>query len=97
MGSAPQELQGSASGFLATGRTFGQSLSVALAGAIFATTGGATAGLALASRTHQRSSNIAVWQQMFVHGFQVTFLVCAFVAIIGIFTSLIRGKKVKIN
>jgi EmrB/QacA subfamily drug resistance transporter len=97
MGSAPQELQGSASGFLATGRTFGQSLSVALAGAVFATTGGATAGLLLASRTQQRGVNNAVWQHMFVHGFQITFLVCAIFAGIAIFTSLVRGKQVKIN
>ncbi|HLY31662.1 MAG TPA: MFS transporter, partial [Ktedonobacterales bacterium] len=36
MGAAPRQLQGSAAGFLATGRVVGQSLSVALAGAIFA-------------------------------------------------------------
>jgi EmrB/QacA subfamily drug resistance transporter len=97
LGSAPPELQGSASGFLATGRTFGQSLSVALAGVVFAATGGATAGLVLASQSQQHGSNITALQQVFVHSFQTTFLVCAFVAIIGIFTSLVRGKKVKVR
>src|SRR6266568_3090625 len=37
LGAVPRSRQGSASGFLATGRVVGQSLSVALAGAIFAT------------------------------------------------------------
>ncbi len=44
LGSAPRHLQGSASGFLAMARTMGQSVSVALAGAIFAGLGGAAAG-----------------------------------------------------
>ena len=92
LGSAPRELQGSASGFLATGRTLGQSVSVALAGAVFVATGGATAGLALAAQSQQPDPNIAMWQQTFVHSFQTTFLVCGVVAAIGIFTSLVRGK-----
>jgi EmrB/QacA subfamily drug resistance transporter len=95
LGSAPKELQGSASGFLATGRTFGQSLSVALAGAVFATTGGAAAGLVLASQAQQDSSNMAALQQTFVQGFHITFLVCAVVAAVGIFAALVRGKQVK--
>src|SRR5205807_7833998 len=45
LGSAPKGQQGSASGFLATGRVVGQSLRVALAGAIFASLVGA-AGVA---------------------------------------------------
>src|SRR5207248_5773479 len=49
MGAAPRNQQGTASGFLATGRVVGQSISVALAGAIFAAFGGATAGLILSS------------------------------------------------
>jgi MFS family permease len=47
MGDAPGEHQGSAAGFLATGRVIGQSVSVALAGAIFTGLGGAAAGAAL--------------------------------------------------
>ncbi|GAC1568369.1 MAG: MFS transporter [Ktedonobacteraceae bacterium] len=49
MGAAPRSHQGSASGFLATGRVVGQSVSVALAGAIFTSLGGATAGVLLVS------------------------------------------------
>jgi EmrB/QacA subfamily drug resistance transporter len=92
MGSAPREFQGSASSFLATGRTFGMSLSVALAGAIFAATGGATAGLALVSLSQQHSPNVAALQQTFVDGLHITFLVGAVIAAMGIFTSLVRGK-----
>src|SRR5262249_36892688 len=42
LGAAPRDQQGAASGFLATGRVVGQSISVALAGAVFAGLGGAT-------------------------------------------------------
>ena len=47
MNAAPASEQGESSGLLATGRVLGQSLSVALAGAIFAGLGGAEAGRAL--------------------------------------------------
>lgn len=91
MGSAPREGQGIAAGFLATGRVMGQSLSVALAGAIFAGLGGATAGLAIA--THQSTTPLSELQQTFVHSFHVTFVVCACIAVAGIFMSLVRGKE----
>jgi EmrB/QacA subfamily drug resistance transporter len=93
MGAAPRAQQGSAAGFLATGRVVGQSLSVALAGAIFASLGGAAAGRALATNTNLSTAEIAVLQQTFSHSFQITFIVCASIAAIGIFTSLIRGKE----
>src|SRR6185436_7040947 len=47
MNAAPTNEQGESSGLLATGRVLGQSLSVALAGAIFAGLGGAEAGRTL--------------------------------------------------
>src|SRR6266516_2350195 len=47
MNAAPTSEQGESSGLLATGRVLGQSLSVALAGAIFAGLGGAEAGRTL--------------------------------------------------
>jgi EmrB/QacA subfamily drug resistance transporter len=93
LGSAPREMQGSASGFLATGRVMGQSLSVALAGAIFAGLGGSAAGALLTA--HPQSTQIAALQQTFVHSFQVTFLVCASIAVVGVFASLVRGKEAK--
>jgi len=64
---------------------------VALSGAIFAGLGGATAGLALV--THQSTTPLSVLQQTFVSSFHVTFIVCACIAAIGIFASLVRGKE----
>lgn len=95
MGAAPRALQGSASGFLATGRVFGQSVSIALAGAIFTGFGGAVAGAVLAA--NKGGAHTTALQQTFVSGFHTTFLVCAAIAAIGIFASLIRGKEAPKN
>jgi EmrB/QacA subfamily drug resistance transporter len=96
LGSAPRNQQGSASGFLATGRTMGQSLSVALSGAIFAGLGGADAGLLLAANHSQVvPGQLVALQHTFTSSFQATFIVCACIAAIGIFTSLVRGKEEK--
>ncbi len=91
LGSAPPQQRGSASGFLATGRSMGQSLSVALAGAVFTSLGGSAAGLALQKHT----GNVSVLQQTFITGFRTALLVCASIAAIGVFTSLIRGSDEK--
>ncbi len=93
MGAAPREQQGSASGFLATGRVVGQSVSVALAGAIFTSLGGAAAGsiLALQGRTLS-AAQMSALQQAFAYAFHITCIVCASIAAIGVFTSLVRGK-----
>ncbi|HEU5228540.1 MAG TPA: MFS transporter [Ktedonobacteraceae bacterium] len=91
LGSAPRQRQGVASGFLATGRTVGQSLSVALAGTIFASLGGAQAGRLL-MLTHA-NQDVSQLQQIFVYSFQITFIVSAAIAAIGIFASLVRGKE----
>ncbi len=98
MGAAPRARQGVAAGFLATGRVIGQSLSVALTGAIFASLGGAAAGLALvriqqSSGVHHSAQQIAALQQTFTHAFSVTFTVCACIAAFGVLTSLVRGKS----
>jgi EmrB/QacA subfamily drug resistance transporter len=93
MGAAPSELQGSASGFLATGRVFGQTLSIALAGAIFAGLGGAAAGQAIITQ-HLTPGQLHGLQRIFVYGFHITFLVCAAIAAIGIIASLMREKRV---
>lgn len=92
LGAAPRHRQGLASGFLATGRTMGQSFSVALAGAIFGALGGSEAGRLLSS-TNAQGARLADLQQTFTHGFQTTFIVCACIAAIGIFASLVRGKE----
>ncbi len=96
LGSAPRNQQGSASGFLATGRTMGQSLSVALSGAIFAGLGGASAGLSLgANHSPFAPGQLVSLQHIFDSSFQATFIVCACIAAIGIFTSLVRGKETR--
>ncbi|MEO6892989.1 MAG: MFS transporter [Ktedonobacteraceae bacterium] len=96
MGDAPAGQQGVAAGFLATGRVVGQSISVALAGAIFTALGGATAGLSLVvGRQHNTLSpeHMSALQQTFAHSFQTAFIVCACIAAIGVLTSLVRGKE----
>ncbi|HLI09101.1 MAG TPA: MFS transporter [Ktedonobacteraceae bacterium] len=94
MGAAPRTMQGSAAGFLATGRVVGQSVSVALAGAIFASLGGATAGLILVSRQSTLPpAAVQVLQTTFANAFHYTFITCAAIAAIGILTSLVRGKQ----
>jgi hypothetical protein len=99
MGSAPRTEQGVASGFLATGRVIGQSTSVALAGAIFTSLGGAVAGAQLAALYHGQGPRSypsvypAALQATFVSSFHATFLACAAVAVIGVFASLVRGKE----
>jgi EmrB/QacA subfamily drug resistance transporter len=96
MGAAPRGQQGIASGFLATGRVVGQSVSVALAGAIFTSLGGALAGsLLVAQQFHysMKPEQIAALQSSFSHAFQVAFIVCAGIAAFGVLTSLVRGKE----
>jgi EmrB/QacA subfamily drug resistance transporter len=96
MGAAPPGRQGSAAGFLATGRVVGQSISVALAGAIFASLGGSSAGRVLAGMSSGSTLDpqmAAALEQTFVDAFRTTFVVLACVAAIGVVTSLVRGKE----
>lgn len=94
MGSAPRNRQGVAAGFLATGRVVGQSVSVALAGAIFTSLGGAIAGAVLArGLQHLSTEHISALQNTFTNGFHTAFIVCAAIAALGVFTSLVRGKE----
>ncbi|HKF36538.1 MAG TPA: MFS transporter [Ktedonobacteraceae bacterium] len=93
MGAAPPDQQGSASGFLATGRVVGQSISVAIAGAIFAGFGGAVAGRALVSNPMLSPAGISALQQTFATGFHAAFVACAAIAAFGVLTSLVRGKE----
>ncbi len=93
MGSAPRNRQGVAAGFLATGRVMGQSVSVALAGAVFTSLGGAIAGVILIGGAHLPPPTIAHLQNTFTTAFHTTFIVCASIAALGVFTSLVRGKE----
>jgi EmrB/QacA subfamily drug resistance transporter len=95
MNAVPPGEQGEASGLLATGRVVGQSLSVALAGAIFVGVGGASAGRALAATPAGAVApeNIAALQQTFLTGFKGALMVCAAVAAAGLLATLIRGDE----
>jgi MFS family permease len=96
MNTAPASEQGESSGLLATGRILGQSLSVALAGAIFSGLGGAEAGRSLIeAKTHIPvfSGDINIVQVRFVAGFHTALLVCAGIAAVGIVAALIRGPE----
>lgn len=99
MGAAPRNRQGVASGFLATGRVVGQSISVALAGAIFTSLGGAVAGAILVQSTRRMPlEKVVSLQNTFTSAFHATFIACAVIAAVGIFTSLVRGnEKVQIR
>ncbi len=93
MGAAPRSKQGQASGLLATERVVGQSVSVAIAGAIFTSLGGAAAGLALSSGTVLAPGDLAALRSIFVSGFQAAFLACAAFAAIGVLTAFVRGNE----
>ncbi|HLV99611.1 MAG TPA: MFS transporter [Ktedonobacterales bacterium] len=94
MGAAPLREQSIASGILGTGRVIGQSLSVALAGAIFATLGGAAAGNILQTqRTTLSPATVSALQATFITSFRVALLVCAGVAMLGVLTAAVRGNE----
>ncbi len=94
MGAAPPDKQGVASSLLSTGRVIGQSLSVALAGAIFASLGGAAAGTILeAQRGTLSSDSVSALQATFVSSYRVAFLACAGLAMLGVFTAAVRGDE----
>jgi EmrB/QacA subfamily drug resistance transporter len=94
MGAAPADELGVASGVLATGRVIGQSLSVAVAGAVFTSFGGAAAGAALAAgRETLTIEQARALQQTFVTSLHAAFMVCALLAALGIVTALLRGAE----
>jgi EmrB/QacA subfamily drug resistance transporter len=92
MGAAPPEEQGIASGILATGRVIGQSLSVAVAGAVFTSFGAAAAGATLAAkRPRLNVAQTSALEHTFVTGLHAAFVVCAVLAAVGVVTALVRG------
>jgi EmrB/QacA subfamily drug resistance transporter len=97
MGAAPATEQGEASGLLATARVTGQALSVAVAGAVFTSLGGAAAGSALVARrvawSHASVAQTADFEATFLHGFRGALIVCAAFAAIGVLTALVRGRE----
>ena len=94
MGAAPADEQGVASGVLATARVIGQSLSVALAGAVFTSSGAAAAGATLeASRRTLSAEQVQALQQTFVSGLHDALVVCAVLAGIGVVAALSQGGE----
>ncbi|EYF05181.1 Hypothetical protein CAP_3546 [Chondromyces apiculatus DSM 436] len=94
LGAAPKDKQGVASGLLATGRVVGQSLSVALAGAVFPSLGGAAAGHELEKLRDAGASaaQMAPLEATFEGAFKTTFMVCAAIASVGVAATLVRGR-----
>ena len=88
MGAAPRDRQGVAAGMLATGRTTGQSISVAIAGAVFGSLGAAAAGRKLLKRPHDLQLAAT-----FQRGFHWALITCAIIAAIAVVTSLLRGRE----
>ncbi len=96
LGAAPEARRGSASSVLATGRVLGQSVSVALAGAIFTSLGAAAAGRRLILLTGAHGSGPlqrGALEHTFMQGIHAAFLACAAVAALGLVTTLLWGKE----
>jgi EmrB/QacA subfamily drug resistance transporter len=90
MGAAPEDRRGVASGMLATGRVVGQSLSVAIAGALFAGLGGAAAGMALHDAA---AADASALNDTFTAAYRTTLHVAAAIAALGVVTSATRGRS----
>src|SRR5258706_5541840 len=94
MGAAPARQQGAASGMLARGRVIGQSMSIAIAGAVLTSYGAAAAGTELAAgRGELSAEQTRALQDTFMAGMHAAFLVCAALAPLGVVTSLVRGNQ----
>ena len=92
MSAAPESQQGMASGVFATARITGQALSVAVAGAVFATLGGAAAASALAAAPAADAGRPAL-EAAFLRAFHAAFVTCAAFAALGALAALVRGRE----
>jgi EmrB/QacA subfamily drug resistance transporter len=97
MSAAPESQQGMASGVFATTRITGQALSVAVAGAVFGSLGGAAAGTALLAQGAPvaAASDAArgALEATFLRGFHAAFVACAVFALLGALAALLRGDE----
>jgi EmrB/QacA subfamily drug resistance transporter len=87
MGAAPRERQGVAAGVLATGRVVGQSLSIALAGALFDVFGGSDAATPLRQGAATGASIRA-----YLHGMHGALWGCSVLALAASAVALVRGR-----
>jgi EmrB/QacA subfamily drug resistance transporter len=92
MSAAPPSQQGMASGVFATTRITGQALSVAVAGAVFATLGGAAAGSALLAVGANDAARAAM-EATFLHAFHAALVTCSGFAALGAVAALVRGRE----
>jgi len=95
MGAAPADQSGTISGLVATTRVVAQSLSVAIAGAVFTGLGGAAAAVTLiAGRASGggTAAEIVALQAQFLRALHATIVVCGALAALGILTTLVRGS-----
>jgi EmrB/QacA subfamily drug resistance transporter len=93
LGAAPPERQGLAGGLLATGRVLGQSLSIALSGAVFAGLGGADAARELGERGARGALDPRL-VETFLSGYRAALWVSAACALLGMFIALGRPRMV---
>jgi EmrB/QacA subfamily drug resistance transporter len=92
LGAAPSDQQGVAGGLLATGRVLGQSLAVALSGAVFAGFGGADAGRALMKRGPGAPLDPEL-VATFLRGYRAALWVAASCAALGALLALGRSRQ----
>lgn len=93
---APESERGEMSGLLSTGHVVGQSLSIALASAIFAGLGSGAAGALLDHRGSSMSPHqLSAVQATFLDGFRIALLVCSAFAVLGVLTSLFARLRVQ--
>ncbi|HEY8944059.1 MAG TPA: MFS transporter, partial [Polyangiaceae bacterium] len=88
MGAAPPERRGVASGILATARVVGQSMSIAVTGAIFTAYGAARAGHALGAGSADPTHDAE-----FLAGFRAALSVCATITLLAALASTLRGPE----
>jgi hypothetical protein len=91
MGSVEKGKLGVASGTLATMRFLGQSLSLAIMSAIFATF--VSSSLLSALFIGVNPSTLGVAAEVFVEGLRSAFIISAIISAVGGVTSLVRGKS----
>jgi EmrB/QacA subfamily drug resistance transporter len=90
MGSVEKRQLGVASGTLATMRTTGQSLSLAVTGAVVATV--ASAQVVSLLFVGANPAQATVEADAYLQGMSLAFMVCACIALIGALFSFVRGK-----
>jgi len=90
MGCVEKRQLGVASGTLSTMRTTGQSLSLALMGAVISVVAGSAAVSSLFSGGDP--SQVLIVSESFVHGMSLAFVVSAAIAFVGAATSFARGN-----